>query len=112
MRLKKAESFYTAQHQYPACQLYKHSTYPREFAKNTPVSQIEDLVTENRSNEPSHRHHTQGAQSHEHEWVETTELGGERRVIAIVDHSCETKVCHAYRADSRADLANSPARAA
>jgi hypothetical protein len=112
IRLKKAESFYTQYRQYPTCQLYSSSTYPRKFAKNTPISQIEDLVAENRTNEPSHSHHAQGAQSHEHEGVETTKLGGKRRVIAIVDHGGETKVGDAHSADSRADLADSPARAA
>lgn len=112
MRLKKAESFYTHYRQYPASQHYPDVTYPREFAQHTPVSQIEDLVAENRPNEPSHSHHAQGAQSHEHEGVKTTELGGKGGIVAIVDHGGETKVCHAYCADSRASLADSPARAA
>lgn len=86
--------------------------FPCEFAKYTPVSQIEDLVTKNGPNKPSHGHHTQGAQSHEHEGVKTTELGGKGGIVAIVDHGGETKVCHAYCADSRASLADSPARAA
>jgi len=88
------------------------STYPCKFAKYTPVSQIEDLVTEDRPNKPSHGHHAQGTQSHKHERVKPTELGGEGGIVAIVDHGGETKVCHAYCADSRASLADSPARAA
>lgn len=112
MRLKKAESFYTHYRQYSPSHHSPDVTYPREFAQHTPVSQIEDLVAENRPNEPSHSHHAQGAQSHEHEGIEAAQLGGEGRVIAIVDHGGETKVRHAHGADSRAGLADSPARAA
>jgi hypothetical protein len=49
-------------------------TYPSELAKHSPIRQVEDLVTEDGPNEPSHSHHAHGAQSHEHEWVETAEL--------------------------------------
>lgn len=48
--------------------------FPCELVDYTPVRQIEDLVAEDRANEPSDAHHAQGAQAHKHERVEAAEL--------------------------------------
>ena len=81
-------------------------TYPGKLAKHAPVSQVEDVVAKDGSNEPSYRHHAQCAQAHEHEGVETAELGRERGIVAIADHGGEPVVRHSQCPDARACLAN------
>lgn len=115
MRLKKAESFCEASiSNIPDVFMFKalSQTYPCELGNNSPVRQIEDLVAKDRTNEPPHAHHAQGAQAHEHEGVEAAELRRERCIIAIVDHCRESKVRDTHSANARAGLANSAARPA
>lgn len=83
-----------------------------KFCEYPSISQTKHLVAEDRSNQPAHGQHAQCAQSHEHEWVEASELSGERSIIAIAHHSCEAVVCDTDSSHNGASLPDPSARSA
>ena len=75
MRLKKPESFYEVVSSDLCFPGINDMTYRREFREYTPIRQVEHLVAKDGSNQPPSGHHAKRAQSHQHERIQSTELG-------------------------------------
>lgn len=110
MRLKKPESFCSHVRLYP-----KHFpistavdcfTYRSEFCQHSSICQAEELVAEDGPNQPSHGHHANRAQSHQHEGVQATKLRRQRGVIAVRHHGCKAIIRDSNGAYYRAALSD------
>jgi hypothetical protein len=70
-------------------------THRSELCQHSSVCQTEDLVAEDGPYQPSDSHHAKCAQSHQHERVQTTELGRQCSIVAVGHHRCKAIVCDA-----------------